>query len=204
MSDSELELKWKGHKYNVHFDEFPNGLEQATLADLKEKCKRITGVPVNAMKLLASGAVMKDESSPLSLFGLRPGSKVLLLGTRPNEKQTEQTASGNPEEASLISRIQQIIGEVGNKFQKQMIEYEQEVGKFISSKQQDPKLKKKLQDMGAYLAEKLMQTLFALDGIQCQPGFHTARQKRKEGVNIAQDLHDRVDQIKGLLKNASL
>lgn len=85
-----------------------------------------------------------------------------------------------------------------------MIEYEQEVGKFISSKQQDPKIKKKLQDMGAYLAEKLMQTLFALDGIQCQPGFHTARQKRKEGVNLAQDLHDRVDQIKGLLKNASL
>lgn len=55
MSDSELELKWKGQKYNVDFDEFPNGLEQATLADLKEKCKRITGVPVNAMKLLASG-----------------------------------------------------------------------------------------------------------------------------------------------------
>jgi hypothetical protein len=55
MSDTEIELKWKGHKYDVNFDEFPNGLEQATLGDLKEKCKRITGVPVNAMKLLASG-----------------------------------------------------------------------------------------------------------------------------------------------------
>lgn len=29
-------------------------------------------------------AVMKDDSSPLSLYGLRPGSKVLLLGNRPN------------------------------------------------------------------------------------------------------------------------
>jgi hypothetical protein len=55
MSDSEVELKWKGHKYDVNFDEFPKGLEQATLGDLKEKCKKITGVPLNAIKLLASG-----------------------------------------------------------------------------------------------------------------------------------------------------
>jgi hypothetical protein len=55
MSDTEIELRWKGHAYDVNFDEYPNGLEQATLADLKEKAKRITGVPVNAMKLLASG-----------------------------------------------------------------------------------------------------------------------------------------------------
>ncbi|CAO3673465.1 unnamed protein product [Umbelopsis ramanniana] len=204
MSDTEIELKWKGHKYDVNFDEFPNGLEQATLGDLKEKCKRITGVPVNAMKLLASGAVMKDDSSPLSLYGLRAGSKILMLGQRPNAKQTEQTASGNPEEASLVTRIQHIMQEVNHDFVAKIKEYEQDVGKFMSSGQQDPRVKKKLQDTGAYLSEKLMQALFALDGIQCQPGFHTARQKRKESVNFAQDLHDRIDQIKGLLKTASL
>jgi hypothetical protein len=86
--------------------------------------------------------------------------------------------------------------EINEKYKTQINEYEQEVGKFVSSNNQDAKAKKKLQDMGAYLAEKLMQALFALDGIQCQPGFHTARQKRKESVNLAQDLHDRVDQIK--------
>jgi hypothetical protein len=83
-------------------------------------------------------------------------------------------------------------------------EYEHEVGKFVQSRNQDPKAKKKLLEMGMYLSEKLMQALLALDGIQCQPGFHTARQKRKEGVNLAQDLHDRVDQIKAILKNANL
>ncbi|CAM0140356.1 hypothetical protein VKS41_007014 [Umbelopsis sp. WA50703] len=203
MSDTEIELRWKGHAYDVNFDEYPNGLEQATLADLKEKAKRITGVPVNAMKLLASGAVMKDDSSPLSLYGLRPGSKVLLLGQRPNARQTEQTASGNPEEASLISRINHILKDMTDNKLK-INEYEHEVGKFVQSRNQDPKAKKKLLEMGMYLSEKLMQALLALDGIQCQPGFHTARQKRKEGVNLAQDLHDRVDQIKAILKNANL
>ena len=69
MSDTEIELKWKGHKYDVNFDEFPNGLEQATLGDLKEKCKRITGVPVNAMKLLASGG--KFGSFPRYIVGFQ-------------------------------------------------------------------------------------------------------------------------------------
>jgi hypothetical protein len=69
MSDTEIELKWKGHKYDVNFDEFPNGLEQATLGDLKEKCKRITGVPVNAMKLLASGG--KSGSFPRYITGFQ-------------------------------------------------------------------------------------------------------------------------------------
>lgn len=119
-------------------------------------------------------------------------------------RQTEQTASGNPEEASLITRIRHIMQDVISTFQQKIQEYEQDVAKFVSSKNQDPKTKKKLQETGAYLSEKLMQALLALDGIQCQPGFHTARQKRKENVNLAQDLHDRVDQIKGLLKNASL
>jgi BAG domain len=94
--------------------------------------------------------------------------------------------------------------EVNHDFSAQIKEYEQDVGRFMSSRQQDPRVKKKLQDTGAYLSEKLMQALFALDGIQCQPGFHTARQKRKESVNFAQELHDRIDQIKGLLKTASL
>jgi hypothetical protein len=116
----------------------------------------------------------------------------------------EQTASGNPEEASLVTHIKNIMKEVNSDFGVQIKQYEQDVGKFMSSKDQGPKAKKKLQDTGAYLSEKLMQALFALDGVQCQPGFHTARQKRKESVNQAQDLHDRVDQIKGLLKSANL
>jgi hypothetical protein len=52
---STLLLKWENHSYDITFKEFSKGLEEATLRDLKQKCKLATGVPVAAMKLTVSG-----------------------------------------------------------------------------------------------------------------------------------------------------
>lgn len=52
---STLVLKWNHNSYYISFKEFPKGLDQATLRDLKVKCKMVTGVPVATMRLKVSG-----------------------------------------------------------------------------------------------------------------------------------------------------
>ncbi|CAJ0758887.1 10923_t:CDS:2, partial [Entrophospora sp. SA101] len=51
-----------------------------TLKQLKERLKKITGVPVNGQKIIFSG----DEIATLGSFGLHHNSKILLIGTKPN------------------------------------------------------------------------------------------------------------------------
>lgn len=97
---AELQVKWNRHRYTVEFptEEF----DTVTVKDLKEKCHRFTGIDPANMKLLAYGgifpfrgeadfvcsgfdgclAMMKDDSKALSAYGLLPGSKIILMGSK--------------------------------------------------------------------------------------------------------------------------
>jgi hypothetical protein len=99
---STLVLKWNHASYYISFKEFPKGLDQATLRDLKVKCKMVTGVPVATMRLKVSGgnalystlpiviastinkcyetANMKEESATLSSYGVHSNSIIQLDG----------------------------------------------------------------------------------------------------------------------------
>lgn len=50
-----MTLSWNDKKTQLNFKEFPKGFEEATVKDLKEKCKVITEVPIALMKLQVSG-----------------------------------------------------------------------------------------------------------------------------------------------------
>lgn len=48
-------LSWNNKKIQLNFKEFPRGFDEATVKDLKEKCKLLTDVPIASMKLQVSG-----------------------------------------------------------------------------------------------------------------------------------------------------
>lgn len=48
-------LEWENKKLQLNFKEFSKGFDQATVRDLKEKCKLLTNVPIATMKLQVSG-----------------------------------------------------------------------------------------------------------------------------------------------------
>ena len=48
-------VSYKDHYYDIHFRDQQGGLRHATVADLKERCKRATGVTLATMKLKVSG-----------------------------------------------------------------------------------------------------------------------------------------------------
>lgn len=194
-------LSWNNRKLQLNFKEFSKGFNEATVRDLKEKCKLLTDVPVASMKLQVSGANMKDDTATLTSAGVCKNSVITLNGEKADESVVKQTASGNPEEYGLMVRIAKIVDTLSDGTVEQISDFE----KMITSLEKKRKLndadKKKLQDQGIYLSEKIMQGLISLDGVECPSEFETARQRRREGVRLAQQLLERVDKSRSTVKD---
>jgi hypothetical protein len=48
-------ISFEDRYYDIHFRDVKGGIEHATVAELKERCKRVTGVTLATMKLKVSG-----------------------------------------------------------------------------------------------------------------------------------------------------
>ncbi|KAI8089724.1 uncharacterized protein BX664DRAFT_333731 [Halteromyces radiatus] len=186
--------------------DFSGGLQQATVKDLKEKCRKLTNVPIATMNLKVSGAHIKDETATLESVGIHSYCVVVLNGEVVDQKQVEQqTISGNPEEYGLVKRINDIVDDLSTNFISKIDAYEALVTEqqLVFNKQQklDDDSKKKVQDQGIYCSERLMQALIRLDAVECPMDFDTARQKRKESVRYTQKLLDRVDGVRTIARS---
>uniref|UniRef100_A0A1D1XCI9 BAG family molecular chaperone regulator 1 n=1 Tax=Anthurium amnicola TaxID=1678845 RepID=A0A1D1XCI9_9ARAE len=203
----EIIVSWGKEKIHLEFERQGAGsLEETTLKQLKERLKKITGVPVNGQKLVFSGAIMKDDTATLVSLGLVPSSKVLLMGTKPDAKDLVQTTTGSPEEHALIERIAQSIEKTKTKLIPQIESFEVSTSTFLSNQSgndDNDTAKSKLIDTHHYIIESLMQALLTLDDVVCPPEFETARNKRREAVKYTQGLIDRVDSVKDQLLHPS-
>ncbi|OZJ05140.1 hypothetical protein BZG36_01396 [Bifiguratus adelaidae] len=201
-SVASIYVAWGRNKFIVNFDERPNGLQEATLGDLRQKCSEVTAVPVGGIKLLYSGAVMKDDSAILWSFGLRPNSKVLMMGTKPNAQDViNHTTTGNAEELAMIQTVNEVLKRTQQLLLPKIQDHEANVRHYVDAHRNRDhassltKPPKPLVDMQTYLSEHLMQALFALDSVMPPSEFQKARQSRKDGVKMIQGWQDRVDKI---------
>jgi hypothetical protein len=48
-------ISYQDRYYDIHFRDLRGGVNKATVAELKERCKRVTGVTIATMKLKVSG-----------------------------------------------------------------------------------------------------------------------------------------------------
>ncbi|KAI7896070.1 uncharacterized protein EV154DRAFT_412098 [Mucor mucedo] len=149
------------------------------------------------MKLKVSGAYIKDDTATLQSSGIHGGSVVLLYGDRVRVKQVMETASGNPEEVGYMMRISKVMDKIEGA--KDKIE-EFDIGVVCVMENPQTEKRKETEDLGIYLSELLMQALITLDGVDCPSEFETARQDRRKGVKVCQELMDRVDGSRATLK----
>ncbi|CAO3626129.1 unnamed protein product [Cunninghamella blakesleeana] len=203
--EKSIRLSWLDKRYTLHFMDFPNGLQQATVKDLKEKCKRVTNVPIANMRLKVSGAHIKDDTATLSSVGIHPYCTVELSGEEVDQNQVEkEIKSGNMEEYGLVKRITDIIDDLSKHVMEEMDAFEVFVNEQQKEKENGINIteenKKKMQDKGLYFSERLMQALLKLDSVDCPMGFDTAKQKRRESVRFTQKLLDRVDVIRSTVR----
>ncbi|KAG1509155.1 hypothetical protein G6F53_007662 [Rhizopus delemar] len=174
-------------------------MEQLIVADLKERCKRITGVPLATMKLKVSGAFIKDDSASLQSSGIYRGCLIYVLGEKANTEQVKQTASGNPEEVGYMTRVSKIMEKVESSKSK-IEQFDMMVIYILQGVETSSEKRKETEDLGIYLNEVLMQALIALDGVDCPFEFQTARANRKKGVKECQELLDRIEGSRSSLK----
>ncbi|KAI9322488.1 hypothetical protein BX666DRAFT_2108991 [Dichotomocladium elegans] len=210
-----IEVKWGSSRFKVDFAD--GEFEDTTVYSLKTKLQSITHLAIDKMKLLAYGVVMKDDQAPLTAYGIHSGSKMLLMGTKGSLPQARAMTNNNnadddhnraavsahkSNEDEILVRIRQVTTKLSGDIQPDIEQYEHRVKQFIMSPSpRDPKEQKKLVDYGNYLNEQLMRTLFAFDGILCDAELEQARQERKRGVQQCLILQEKVDDIKGTIKN---
>ncbi|KAI8380344.1 hypothetical protein BD560DRAFT_453179 [Blakeslea trispora] len=152
------------------------------------------------MKLQVSGANMKDDTATLGSLGVRKGSVITLNGNKVDESVVKQTASGNPEEYALMLRIAGVVDTIEKSVTVKLEEFEKSLEEDQNKSKLNDAEKKKLQDQGIFLSEKIMQGLIGLDSVECPMGFDTARQRRREGVRLAQTLLERVDKARAMAR----
>ena len=103
----------------------------------------------------------------------------------------------------MLSRIQAATTKLTETIVPDIDAYEQRVKDYMTGPMntKDTKQQRKLVDYGTWLNEQLMHILFDFDGILCDSSFEKARQQRKSGVHQCQELLERVDNIKALIKS---
>lgn len=97
-------------------------------------------------------------------------------------------------------RIAKIVDTLSDGTVEQIQEFEDMISK-SNGKSLNESDKKKLQDTGIYLSEKIMQGLISLDGVECLSSFETARQRRRDGVRLSQQLLERVDKSRAAVRD---
>ncbi|KAI8976510.1 hypothetical protein BDB01DRAFT_838032 [Pilobolus umbonatus] len=184
-----IDIRYDGKQFPLEFEN-KQQLESTTVRELKELCEKVTGV--HDLKLSAFGVLMKHEDGPLKQYHIRPGCFIVMKKLKKTQQQTE-------EESKLIQHLDDIQKKIET-LTPQVRHYEKSVHAYHQLPEKTYKEKKKHIYMGAYLSEQLMHVLFDLDGILCGQRVH-ARELRKERVKEAQQLLDKVDEIKSIVKH---
>ena len=121
-------------------------------------------------------AIMKDLSLPLSQYGLKSGSKVLMLADQSIIKKS-------PEELEL-EKLQKIVHHVQTELAPMVQDY-------LHEKEKQESLEKQIKKLQLKVSELLLQSLLKIDGIASVS--EEMRSKRKEAVHYIQSLLNKLD-----------
>ncbi|KAL1920005.1 uncharacterized protein VTP21DRAFT_1151 [Calcarisporiella thermophila] len=196
-----IQVAWNRQLFEIDLGSSSDVLSRTTVADLKSRIKEATGMPINSMKLIYSGAVMKNDLVPLSQYGIRNRSKVMLLTSMPDGGVANRQAQDeDSEEQALLIRVQNLVAQVTRTLIPQIESYEQQVAGYFAAPPLPPDAdaasRQRFEKTHREISERLMQALFALDSIVCPENAQRVREKRREAVRWAQSLLDRVDRCK--------
>ncbi|KAJ2597187.1 hypothetical protein EV177_007782 [Coemansia sp. RSA 1804] len=214
MTAPPLVLQWGRERYMLKYGD--EDLRDTTLGQFKEVCREVTGVPSSGMKLIFSGATMKDNSSPLAYYGIYPGASVKLIGRKDGSEKSGPVTEEEREENAVIHKIDDISNEatdlLSSRMQAYLADAQLYMDQFLSGSMDgmdDEALSqikssesKKLNDAYVYISETLMQYLLKVDCVECPPSADKARQRRRQAVRLLQSWLDQIDAKKSSVKLA--
>jgi hypothetical protein len=174
-----------------------------------------TSLPLDQLKLIYKGAVLKDPSLTIASYGIIEGSTLVLVGKGgeiPGSATSSSTANSSESKPGVSKKNKQpqtdsesVLVEWINSLVTGLLDpLQPSIRTFISYT--DPKATNRpaqipgfevLQREHARLSEMLLRGLLDLDGVDIQSGWAEARLARKEGVKKVQGELTRVDESWG-------
>ncbi|KAI9469267.1 hypothetical protein LPJ78_002817 [Coemansia sp. RSA 989] len=214
MAAVPLVLQWGRERYMIKYDY--DDLRDTTLGQFKEVCREVTGVPTNGMKLIFSGAIMKDDASPLAYYGIYPGASLKLIGRKEGAEKGVPVTEEEREENAIIHKIDDLSNEATDVLSSRIEAYLADAQIYIQQyssgaldgisdqtlEEIKSKDRKNLQDSYLFVNETLMQYLLKLDGIECPPNADKARQRRRQAVRLLQSWMEQMDRKREGVKQA--
>ncbi|KAJ3402907.1 hypothetical protein HDU80_004649 [Chytriomyces hyalinus] len=179
-----------------------------TLRDLVNRCEAETGVPSDRIKLLASGVMMKDLNASLIHYGIKSGSKIMMMGDnaptptgpRPTAVPKPSTPPMTPEQTA-IHKLSEIDASLAKTIMPLVEEYTNSATAYASQESSNDThiSAKKLKDGHARVSELILQTLLKVDEVLVGEN-DELRMRRKDAVRRCNALLDRVDAAKESVK----
>ncbi|PPR05840.1 hypothetical protein CVT26_010120 [Gymnopilus dilepis] len=151
---------------------------QIQLAAIRQSIAAYTQLPYDAFQIVHDGAVMTDDSAPVSAYHLRPNSTIAIVANADIPAPLKNT------EQALVAAIHSELASARDA----LLPAHQSFLRDIHS-QPKPALAKEHTRLG----ELLLQALLRLDAIAPEPDWHTARADRKAAVKELQALLDQLD-----------
>ncbi|KAI1796500.1 hypothetical protein LXA43DRAFT_987945 [Ganoderma leucocontextum] len=208
-----LVVKWGRER--LHFSVPP---PDSKLGELRKQIADYTQLPSGSFKLIHAGAVMKDDSAPISAYGIKPGSTIALVGggepiRPPSSKAFSVHAKKAPRtEDSTISQIRSELDQVRGTLKPDVDTFLSALAPASGPVHVGPEPiatvpAPKPASAGAHgtrqlldlerehvrLGELLLQSLLRLDAITAEGEWEVARRERKGAVKEVQGLLDRLD-----------
>jgi len=171
-------VKWGREKL-----QFPLPPPETKLAVIRKQIADHIHLPDSSFKLIHAGAVMKDDSAPISSYGLKNKSNIAVVGG------PEQVGAA-PERKTEKHVITQIVSEL-DKVRTELLPSVDEFLDSLSNRAIIPG--DGLDQEHRRLGELLLQSLLRLDAIHAESEWEQARKDRKAGVREVQALLDRLD-----------
>ncbi|CAL8092965.1 unnamed protein product [Calicophoron daubneyi] len=153
---------------------------EKTVLDLMKVIHKALRIPSDKQRLIFRGKSLLDPDALLSNYGLKNGSKIMVLGS------IEEL---DPDEMAKLNKAKSDLETLTNELDRL---YEQQAISASTTKTETAKQLKATLDV----AEKGMRTLELLDSVRLPYDSESERQLRKNLVDLFQDLLLRADELK--------
>lgn len=161
------------------------------LGAIRQSLAEYSQIPIEHIKLIYGGAIMKDDACPISVYGIKEGSTIHMVGSA-DRPPTKDAPSSTPKASSLKSAesdfIQKIQDEV-HRIRSLVPLLDQFSVRTKSSPAPLAELKKEHMRLG----ELLLQCLLRLDALTPEGTWEEARSQRKGVVCEVQGMLDKLD-----------
>lgn len=164
---------------------------------IREAASIIPDIDPNTIRLIVSGAQLKDPNSSISSVGLKGGSVVMVMGSaKKTDEAVAVVESVGAQELELLELLDSHLAKARSSAVPLLDEYKSLVAKLDTANTpipRNPLLEKQLMDSYLRTSEAFMGTLLKIDSVI---GDGVVREKRRHVVALVQKWLSECDDLK--------